>query len=160
MRSLVLARDDVLRVRCFFVGVCFLQTEEHKNKRDTLIHECSYKWICSTFLNQWWASVMLGEYYSTFVERTKGDAYYLLLLLRMRCLHCKFFAWWARGCSGVSLLMHGLADGHHLHSCVLLFFCLGYLFASCLWWNCFCGCILFKWQKNIRLWVFDSLLFF
>ena len=48
------------------------------------------------------------------------------------------------------LLMHGLTDEHHLHSYVLLFFCLDYLFASCLWWNCFCGCILFKRQKNIR----------
>ena len=87
----------------------------------------------------------------TFVwARTKGDAYNLLFLLRMRCLHCKFFAWWACGCSGGSLLMHGQTYVHHLHSCVLLFFCLDYLFASCLWWNCFCGCILFKWQKNIR----------
>ena len=89
--------------------------------------------------------------YDSFVwARTKGDAYYLLFLLRMRCLHCKFFAWWACGCSVGSLLMHGLTDEHHLHSYVLLFFCLDYLFASCLWWNCFCGCILFKRQKNIR----------
>ena len=27
--------------------------------------------------------------------------------------------------------MHGLMDGHHLHSCVLLFLCLDYLFATC-----------------------------
>ena len=27
--------------------------------------------------------------------------------------------------------MHGLMDGHHLHSYVLLFFCLYYLFATC-----------------------------
>ena len=27
--------------------------------------------------------------------------------------------------------MHGLTDGHHLHSYVLLFLCLDYMFASC-----------------------------
>ena len=64
--------------------------------------------------------------------------------------HCKYFEWWTGGCAGGSLLMHAQTNEHHLHSYVLLFFCLDYLFASCLWWNCFCGCILFKRQKNIR----------
>ena len=46
---------------------------------------------------------------------------------RMRCLHCKYFAWWTGGCAGGSLLMYAQTNEHHLHSYVLLFLCLFYL---------------------------------
>ena len=44
--------------------------------------------------------------------------------LRMRCLLCKYFAWWTIGCAGGSLLMYAQTNEHHLHSYVLLFLCL------------------------------------
>ena len=106
-----------------WVCTLLLKTEEHKNKR--------VYWKIKRMLKQAWYSFVFsmlciwdaGSIYSTFVGKN-----------RRRCLHCKFFAWWACGWTGGSLLMHGLTDGHHLHSCVLLFLCLYSLFTSC-WWR-------------------------
>ena len=48
----------------------------------------------------------------------------LFCSLRMRCLHYKYFEWMTGGCADGSLLMYAQTNEHHLHSYVLLFFCL------------------------------------
>ena len=82
MRSLVLARDDVVVGTCcvLWMLTVFL-TEEHKNKRFPLILECSCKWICDTFLNQCFASAVLSLRLSFVVKnrRSYGIANYAKL---------------------------------------------------------------------------------
>ena len=75
------------------------------------------------------------EYYSTFVEKNKRSGCLLLFcFLKNAVLALQILLlWWACGSTGGSLLMHGLTNGHHPHSYVLLFLCPDYLFASCLW---------------------------
>ena len=107
--------------------------------------ECLFKLAWRTLLHSMLSICDAMSVYPTFVERTEGSECLRFFCFgknnggcllpfvssRMRSLHCKFFAWWACGRTGGSLLMHGLADGHHLHSCVLLFLCLYSLFTSC-----------------------------
>ena len=63
-------------------------------------------------------------------ERTKEvDAYYSFVSLRMQCLHCKFFC--CDGHVAVQAEACLCMDWRMDIICILMFFCLYYLFATC-----------------------------